>query len=155
MASDAIFAEQGLNLLELAHVRTHKGPIHTSEALDSQLSYIEETRKAHGYSRAVDRLFDLVLSYVYDHEASWREGKNVIWTSAPLFPVFYANDVLPIPISELGRLGSADALTAAEDTFHLPEGVVLHGGVDPRRVLPAVRPVPRPVSWSTTGNASR
>nr|WP_294576922.1 2-hydroxyacyl-CoA dehydratase family protein [uncultured Rhodopila sp.] len=121
MASDAIFAEQGLNLLELAHVRTHKGPIHTSEALDSQLSYIEETRKAHGYSRAVDRLFDLVLSYVYDHEASWQEGKNVIWTSAPLFPVFYANDVLPIPISELGRLGSADALTAAEDTFHLPK----------------------------------
>ena len=44
MTSQAAFADQGLNLLELAHVRTHKGPIHTSEALDSQLSYIEETR---------------------------------------------------------------------------------------------------------------
>jgi hypothetical protein len=28
---------------------------------------------------------------------------------------------MPIQISELGRLGSADALTAAEDTFRLPK----------------------------------
>jgi hypothetical protein len=69
MVSQTTHPGQGLNLLEPSRVHTHTGPIQTSEALDSQLAYIEETRKAHTYSCAVDRLFSLVLSYVHDHEA--------------------------------------------------------------------------------------
>jgi benzoyl-CoA reductase/2-hydroxyglutaryl-CoA dehydratase subunit BcrC/BadD/HgdB len=124
MASDDItYDDQGLNLLDLGRIRagTHTGPIQTSEALDGQLAYIAATRKEHGYSKAVDRLFDLVLSYVTRAEDAWRRGENVIWTSAPLMPVYWANGVLPIPLGELGRLGSADALSVAEDYFQLPK----------------------------------
>ncbi len=117
------YGDQGLNLLDLARVRagTHTGPIQTTEALDSQIAYIAETRREHGYSKAIDRMFDLVLDYVHHAEDAWRNGGNVIWTAAPLMPVYYANGILPIPLSELGRLGSADALAVAEDYFQLPK----------------------------------
>jgi benzoyl-CoA reductase/2-hydroxyglutaryl-CoA dehydratase subunit BcrC/BadD/HgdB len=124
MTSDSVIYEgEGLNLRDLARVRsgTHTKQIQTSEALGSQLAYIAETRREHGYSRAVDRLFDLVLDYVSHAEEAWRAGRSVIWTSAPLMPVYYAHNVLPIPISELGRLGSADAIGIAEDAFQIPK----------------------------------
>ncbi|ALK09845.1 2-hydroxyacyl-CoA dehydratase family protein [Blastochloris viridis] len=125
MASTGIAAAgQGLNLLDLTRVRsgTQTEKLRTTEALDSQLAYMEETRRDHGYSPAVARLFDLVLDFIDDAEGAARNGRGVAWTSVPfLAPLFYASDTLPIPISELGRLGSSDSLAAAEDYFQLPK----------------------------------
>ncbi|CAH2598764.1 2-hydroxyacyl-CoA dehydratase [Rhodovastum atsumiense] len=141
----------GLTLRDLARVGqgTHTGPIQTSEALESQLAYIAETRHAHGYSRAVDRLFELVLSYVQDAEDAWRRGENVAWISAPLMPIYYANGVLAIPLSELARLGSVDALAAAEDYFQLPkESCSMVGSILGEFYLRSGRTPPRMVVYN-------
>jgi benzoyl-CoA reductase/2-hydroxyglutaryl-CoA dehydratase subunit BcrC/BadD/HgdB len=152
MASETTtYDDQGLNLLDLARVRagTHTGPIQTSEALESQLAYILETRRDHGYSRAVDRLFDLVLGYVDYAEDAWRRGENVVWTSAPLMPVYRANGTVPIPLGELGRLGSTDALAAAEDYFQLPkESCSMVGSILGEFYLRSGRTTPRLVVWN-------
>lgn len=123
-SSDFAQGGSGLTLVDLARVRsgTQVGRLRTTEALDSQLAYMEQTRREHGYSQAVGRLFDLVLGYIEDAESAARRGRNVVWTSVPfLSPLYYASDALPVPISELGRLGSADAVAAAEDYFQLPK----------------------------------
>ena len=45
-------------------------------------------------------------------------------------PLYYACDTIPISINEMGRLGSTEALAAAEDYFHLPkESCPMVGGV--------------------------
>ena len=103
----------------------------TSESLESQLAYIRQTRIDHHYSPSVGKLFDLVLGYVPDAEAAWRTGKAAAWMSGGVWsPLFYACDTIPISINEVGRLGSAEAITAAEDYFHLPkESCPMVGGV--------------------------
>ena len=49
--------------------------IRTGEALETQLAYIRETRADHGYSKAVNRLFDLVMSYITDAEDAHHSGR--------------------------------------------------------------------------------
>ncbi|CAH2598750.1 2-hydroxyacyl-CoA dehydratase [Rhodovastum atsumiense] len=94
----------------------------TSEALESQVAYLRQTRRDHGYSPAVGRLFDLVLSYIDDAEAAARDGQRAAWVGAMAWaPIFYACDTIPISVPEVGRLGSSDAMTVAEDFFQLPK----------------------------------
>ena len=112
------------DLVQLGKVRsgTQTGAIRTSEGLESQLAYLQQTRKDHGYSKAVETLFDLVLSYIDDAEAAARNGRKAAWVGAMAWaPIFYAADTIPISVPEVGRLGSNDAMAVAEDYFQLPK----------------------------------
>jgi benzoyl-CoA reductase/2-hydroxyglutaryl-CoA dehydratase subunit BcrC/BadD/HgdB len=103
----------------------------TTEALESQLAYIRQTKLDHHYSPSVQKLFDLVVGYIPDAEDAWRAGKPAAWMSGGVWsPLYYACDTIPISINEMGRLGSSEAVTAAEDYFHLPkESCPMVGGV--------------------------
>ncbi|NPV92797.1 MAG: 2-hydroxyacyl-CoA dehydratase [Firmicutes bacterium] len=90
--------------------------------IKSQLDYIKYSRNImHSYSRGVQKLFDLAVSYIYDAEKAFHQGKSVIWTwglwEAPLI---YACDTIPVAFTELGRLGSQEAVTISEDYFQVP-----------------------------------
>jgi benzoyl-CoA reductase/2-hydroxyglutaryl-CoA dehydratase subunit BcrC/BadD/HgdB len=125
MASDIEFVQRGLNLVDLAKVRTgdNAGKIAASEGLDSQVAYMKETRQAHGYSKAIDKLFGLVFSYVEDAEEAALAGRrNATWTNAGFWaPFYFANDAVPISMGEVGRLGSADSIAVADDYFQVPK----------------------------------
>jgi len=114
--------DDGASLADLARAGS-TAPARTGEALESQLAYLRETRADHGYSPAVNRLFDLVLSYIDDAEAGHRAGTaKAAWMCGGLWsPLYYACDTIPISINEVGRLGSADAMNVAEDYFQLPK----------------------------------
>jgi benzoyl-CoA reductase/2-hydroxyglutaryl-CoA dehydratase subunit BcrC/BadD/HgdB len=103
----------------------------TTEALESQLAYIRQTKLDHHYSPSVQKLFDLVVGYIPDAEDAWRAGTPAAWMSGGVWsPLYYACDTIPISINEMGRLGSSEAVTAAEDYFHLPkESCPMVGGV--------------------------
>lgn len=88
----------------------------------NQLEYIKHSRDdVHSYSKGVQKLFDLALSYVYDAEKVYREGKKAVWTWATWeAPLLYASDTIPVSQTELGRLGNRDAITVSEDYYQLP-----------------------------------
>jgi len=112
------------NLRDLAKAKNRDAShrIQTGDDLESQLAYVRQTRRDHSYSPAVDRLFDLVLGYIEDAEAAHRSGRRAAWMSGGVWsPLYYACDTIPISINEVGRLGSSDAMTVAEDYFHLPK----------------------------------
>lgn len=93
-----------------------------SKELQSQLEYIKYSRnEIHGYSKGVQKLFDLAVSYIYDAEKAHQEGRKALWSwgfwEAPLL---YACDTIPVSFTELGRLGSLDTLTVAEDYYQIP-----------------------------------
>jgi len=115
--------DDGANLADLAKARASGARARTGESLESQLAYVSETRADHGYSPAVGKLFDLVLSYIDDAENAHRSGKaRAAWMSGGVWsPLYYACDTIPISINEVGRLGSADAMAVAEDYFQLPK----------------------------------
>ena len=115
--------DDGVNLADLARARASGERARTGESLESQLAYVRETRADHGYSPAVGKLFDLVLSYIDDAEDAHRSGRaRAAWMSGGVWsPLFYACDTIPISINEVGRLGSADAMAVAEDYFQLPK----------------------------------
>ena len=101
-------------------------PVHAQQRkrveLESQLAYIRQSKADHGYSRAVGRLYDLALSYVEDAETAHRQGRSVSWAMGIWdAPLFYASDTIPISFTELGRMGSQEAVTVAEDLFQLPK----------------------------------
>jgi len=114
--------DDGINLADLARARGRSAS-RTGGALETQLAYVAETRADHAHSPAVGKLFDLVLSYIDDAEAKHRSGKSkAAWMSGGVWsPLYYACDTIPISINEVGRLGSADAMTVAEDYFQLPK----------------------------------
>jgi len=90
--------------------------------LESQLDYIRNSKEViHGYSKAVGKLYDLAVSYVYDAEKVFKGGKNAAWVSGLWeVPLLYACDTIPVAYTELGRLGSNDTITVAEDYFQIP-----------------------------------
>ncbi len=96
--------------------------IKTRQELQSQLAYIRESKKEHRYSPAVVKLYDLALSYVEDAELHAQRGGRSAWVMGIWdAPLMYALDIVPISLTELGRLGSNDAMTVAEDYFQLPK----------------------------------
>ena len=94
----------------------------TRKELESQLAYIRQSKLDHGYSKAVGRLFDLATSYVEDAEAAARAGRKAAWVMGLWdAPLLYACDTIPVSLTELGRMGSLEAVTVAEDYFQLPK----------------------------------
>ncbi len=111
-----------LKLVDLNRKTARRGPLKTREELQSQLAYVLDSKKEHGYSPAVGKLFDLALSYVEYAESAARSGRRAAWVMGLWdAPLMYALDIIPISLTELGRLGSSDAMTVAEDYFQLPK----------------------------------
>ncbi|MFA5263117.1 MAG: 2-hydroxyacyl-CoA dehydratase family protein [Opitutaceae bacterium] len=121
---NTLIADKEVSLAELSSVAqtdaSHK--IRTNQGLESQLAYVRQTKADHGYSKAIARLFDLVMSYIDDAEKAARNGRKAVWMAGGAWsPLYYAADTIPISINELGRLGSSDAMFVAEDYFQLPK----------------------------------
>jgi len=94
----------------------------TGDDVQSQLEYVEQSKAEHGYSRAVQRLYDLALRYVEDAEEACHRGRRTAWCMGLWEgPLFYACDTTPLSMTELGRLGSTDALAVAENFFQVPK----------------------------------
>jgi benzoyl-CoA reductase/2-hydroxyglutaryl-CoA dehydratase subunit BcrC/BadD/HgdB len=72
-------------------------------------------------SKAIARLFDLVLSYIERADAAHAEGRKVVYGGG-LFdaPLIYSYDTFPCVYTELGRLASNNSLFLAEDYFQVP-----------------------------------
>jgi benzoyl-CoA reductase/2-hydroxyglutaryl-CoA dehydratase subunit BcrC/BadD/HgdB len=90
----------------------------------NQLEYIEQSRQAHSYSKAVQKLFDLALSYMPDAEKGNHEGRRKAAWSTGLMeaPLLYACDTIPMAVYDLGRLTAAeDAADLANDLFDMPK----------------------------------
>jgi benzoyl-CoA reductase/2-hydroxyglutaryl-CoA dehydratase subunit BcrC/BadD/HgdB len=88
----------------------------------NQLEYIKHSRdEVHHYSKGVQKLFDLALSYIYDAEKAYQEGRGAVWTWGTWeAPILYASDTIPVSQTELGRLGNNEAITVSEDYYQLP-----------------------------------
>lgn len=103
----------------------HRAPpakLKTRAELESQLEYVRDSKRDHGYSRAVARLYDLAMDYVESAERAHREGRRAAWVMGiNEAPLLYAADTIPISLTELGRMGSADTVGIAEDYFQLPK----------------------------------
>lgn len=91
--------------------------------LQSQIEYIEYSKNVqHSYSKAIGKLFDMAVSYLKYAEKECEAGKNAayaqaIWES----PLFYGCDCIPVATTELGRLGSKQAIAIAENHFLVPK----------------------------------
>lgn len=97
-------------------------PRKTRKELESQLNYIRQSKADHAYSPAVGRLYDLATSYVEDAEAAARSGRRAAWVLGLWdAPLLYACDTIPVSLTELGRMGSIEAVSIAEDYFQLPK----------------------------------
>lgn len=97
----------------------------SQKGLEEQIKHLYYTKDVvHSYSKGIGKIIDLALSYVYDAEEADKNGKNVVWTLGLAdTPLIYACDAIPLAFTELGRLGSADSMTVAEDYFQMPREV--------------------------------
>lgn len=88
----------------------------------NQLEYIAHSKYQHGYSRAVNELFDLALTYIEDAEKGSSLGRKAAWTIGVFeAPLFYACDTVPMSAIDLGRLSSNNSVQVAEEIFDLPK----------------------------------
>lgn len=88
----------------------------------NQLEHIEYSKKQHAYSKGIDQLFDLALSYIEDAEDGNTKGRKAAWTQGVFeAPLFYACDTVPMSAIDLGRLSSRNSVQIAEETFDLPK----------------------------------
>jgi benzoyl-CoA reductase/2-hydroxyglutaryl-CoA dehydratase subunit BcrC/BadD/HgdB len=94
----------------------------TLAELEDQRAYVRQSRQDHSYSKAVGKLFDLLLTYGEYTEEAARQGRRVVWLQGVYFcPILYACDIIPRGVTELGRIGSLDAVPIADDLFQLPK----------------------------------
>lgn len=88
----------------------------------NQLEYIQHSKWQHSYSKGVNKLFDLALSYIDYAEKAVLQGKNAAWTQGVFEgPLFYACDTIPVSAIDLGRLSSRNSVQVAEKAFDLPK----------------------------------
>jgi benzoyl-CoA reductase/2-hydroxyglutaryl-CoA dehydratase subunit BcrC/BadD/HgdB len=89
----------------------------------NQLEYIEQSRQAHGYSKGVQKLYDMALSYMPDAEKGNQQGKQAVWSTGLMeAPLLYACDTIPMAVYDLGRLSAAEnAAELSEDIFDMPK----------------------------------
>ncbi|MDF2923707.1 MAG: hypothetical protein K0R57_2621 [Paenibacillaceae bacterium] len=92
-------------------------------AKESQLDYIRHSRNVvHRHSPAVQRLFDLITSYVSYAKDQSELGSKVVWTGAAwAMPLVYASNIIPLGFSEMGRISGGEAVTIAEDYYQMPQ----------------------------------
>jgi benzoyl-CoA reductase/2-hydroxyglutaryl-CoA dehydratase subunit BcrC/BadD/HgdB len=90
--------------------------------MEAQMEHIRHSRDVvHRHSPGVGKILDLAVNYVYDAEKANREGREVVWTvGLSECPLFYACGAVPLAFTELGRLGSAQAMSVAEGLFQIP-----------------------------------
>lgn len=88
----------------------------------NQLEYIEHSRVQHSYSKAVDKLFDLALTYIDYAKEENKKGHQAVWTQGVFEPpIFYACDTIPVSAIDLGRLSSRNSNEVAIKEFDLPK----------------------------------
>lgn len=110
------------------HAVMEKAPSATATASPiteprNQLEYIEQSRQAHEYSKGVQMLYDLALSYMPDAEKGNQEGRQAAWSTGLMeAPLLYACDTIPMAVYDLGRLSAAEeAAELAGDLFDMPK----------------------------------
>jgi benzoyl-CoA reductase/2-hydroxyglutaryl-CoA dehydratase subunit BcrC/BadD/HgdB len=92
------------------------------EEPSNQLEYIEHSKYEHRYSKAVNDLFNLALTYIEDTEKGNRLDRKAAWTQGVFeAPLFYACDTVPMSAIDLGRLSSRNSVQVAEEIFDLPK----------------------------------
>ncbi len=92
--------------------------------VEKQLDYFRYSRdEVHGYSKAVGNLLDLSIHYVPDAEKAFAEGREAIWSGINGWeiPLIYANGIIPVSFSEMGRFAGVEAITIAEDHYQFPQ----------------------------------
>lgn len=92
--------------------------------VEKQLDYFRYSRdEVHGYSKAVGELLDLSIHYVPDAEKAFAEGREAIWSGINGWeiPLIYANGIIPVSFSEMGRFAGVEAITIAEDHYQFPQ----------------------------------
>jgi len=92
--------------------------------VEKQLDYFRYSRdEVHGYSKAVGELLDLSIYYVPDAEKAFAEGREAIWSGINGWeiPLIYANGIIPVSFSEMGRFAGVEAITIAEDHYQFPQ----------------------------------
>lgn len=90
----------------------------------NQLEYIEQSRLAHSYSKGVQKLYDMALSYMPDGEQGNKEGsRRAVWSTGLMeAPLLYACDTTPLAVYDLGRLSAAEEAAAlSEEYFDMPK----------------------------------
>jgi benzoyl-CoA reductase/2-hydroxyglutaryl-CoA dehydratase subunit BcrC/BadD/HgdB len=92
------------------------------KGIEAQLEHIRHSKEVvHKHSPGVGKILDLAINYVFDAEKAAMQGRNVIWTvGLSECPLIYACDAIPLAFTELGRLGSMEAVSIAEDLFQIP-----------------------------------
>ena len=63
------------------HPRNEKRSTAIAEEPNNQLEYIEQSRQAHSYSKGVQKLFDMALSYMQDAEKGNQQGRQAAWST--------------------------------------------------------------------------
>ncbi|MDR3294826.1 MAG: 2-hydroxyacyl-CoA dehydratase family protein [Clostridiales Family XIII bacterium] len=89
----------------------------------TQIQHIEYSRDVvHRHSKAIPKLFNLILSYIEDVEKKVRAtGQKALWAGSPwAIPLIYANGYIPVQYSEVGRISGQEAITVAENYFQMP-----------------------------------
>jgi benzoyl-CoA reductase/2-hydroxyglutaryl-CoA dehydratase subunit BcrC/BadD/HgdB len=92
------------------------------KGMEAQMEHVRYSKEVvHKHSPGVGKILDLAINYVFDAEKAAAQGKNVIWTSGlSECPLIYACDAVPLAFTELGRLGSTEAVSISEDLFQIP-----------------------------------
>ncbi|HSM94188.1 MAG TPA: 2-hydroxyacyl-CoA dehydratase family protein [Anaeromyxobacteraceae bacterium] len=71
-------------------------------------------------SPAVDRIFELALSYIQRADEAHRQGRKVVYGGGMTdAPIIHATDTFPCVFPELGRLASDGSVALAEDHFRI------------------------------------
>ncbi len=98
-------------------------PVEALQEPRNQLEYIEQSRHAHSYSKTVNDLYDMALSYMDDAEKGNQIGKQAAWSTGLMeAPLLYACDTVPLAVYDLGRLTvGEEGAKAAEDIFDMPK----------------------------------
>jgi benzoyl-CoA reductase/2-hydroxyglutaryl-CoA dehydratase subunit BcrC/BadD/HgdB len=89
----------------------------------TQLDHVIYSRDVvHSYSPGIQKLLNLCIDYIPYCNRQFKEGKNVVWSIAlgadPT--ICYGSGFIPASITEIGRLGAAEAVATAENYFQVP-----------------------------------
>jgi len=94
----------------------------TTKEIKTQREYIQYSRdEVHRYSEGVRRLLNLVLTYLERADKAFEEGGNAVWSLCIWdTPLILSCGYMPVAYTELGRLGSINSVSTAEDRLQIP-----------------------------------
>ncbi|MDR1873022.1 MAG: 2-hydroxyacyl-CoA dehydratase family protein [Deltaproteobacteria bacterium] len=90
--------------------------------ITTQKEYLEYSKTVHHYSKAIQKLIDLINNYVPDAEKAYKAGQPAIWTGGYRWEptLLYALGVIPVSYTEMGRYSFRDDMLVAEDIYQFP-----------------------------------